>query len=483
MYFLDLEKIVTLLHLAYKSLVAIVKMRILLIVSNIDKGSSWESAPEPPLGVAYIAAYLEEDNQVKIIDNFLEKRQPTEIIKNIRKFEPDVVGLSITTFTINESLALAKLIKHWNKDIKIVAGGAHPTLFPQQILESPDIDAVVIGEGELTMKEYVNILKSEGNLRKVNGLAYKKEGRLIINSPREHVKNLDKLKFPAWHLLKIKDYPEFQISTNLVSPVMNICSSRGCPYQCLYCSSPTIWGRNWRGMSGKRIVSEIQALIKKYNINSIKFHEDHFTLNRNRVIDFCKELAKKGINIEWQCEARVNNVDPEMLKKMKKAGCKIVWFGIESGSQKILDFYRKDTNLQQIRNAIKMVKAAEIRPMGSFILGAPIETEREMKKTIRFGLNLGLEEIYFNVLVAIPGTDLYKYVIKNKLIHRKIGEVVEVSGVVSRARVIRLRSMAQKRVILHKIIKLWKRFLVYYISNPRKFLSNRLRRNIIFLLK
>ncbi|MEM0475525.1 MAG: radical SAM protein [Candidatus Norongarragalinales archaeon] len=457
----------------------------MLVVPNVPAGWDWGTLPEPPLGVAWVAAYLKDEHEVAVIDDYLEKNSRSELLRKIRSFSPDAVGFSTTTFTECEAESIAADVKKAAPETQIFFGGPHASLFPQKVLECSSVDAVVIGEGEVTCAEYLSALAAGKPLEGVKGIAFKKnneEGKVRVNEPRPYMNNLDELRFPARELLKIREYPEYKMSVSLKTPSTTMCTSRGCPYNCLYCSSPTIWGRSWRGMSGKRVTDEIEFLTEKYGVKSIKFHEDHFTFNKQRVLDICREIRERGIEIEWQCESRVNNIDAERLKAMRDAGCKIVWYGIESGTQKILDFYRKGTTLEQVKNAVRLTNEAGIEAMGSFILGAPIETREEMEETIRFGLALELKEVYFNVLLAIPGTDLYDFVVKNNFVHKYVvGGMAEVAGTVPRDEVVRLRNAAQKQVIKRKIRRNWFSLLKYFVRHPKQLFSRRALRTLEFL--
>jgi len=459
-------------------------MKVLLVVPNLPKELDWGTTPEPPLGVASVAAYLEDDHEVRILDNYLERLPPSEVEKQIRSFSPDAVGISAMTFTFGEAQKIAARVKGIDKNINVFVGGPHASLFPAEVLKCENVDAAVRGEGEFTAKEYLDCVKSGKPLNGVAGLAFRRAGKVELNPPRPVLTDLDSLRMPARHLLKIQEYPEYKMSVLLKPPLTTMCTSRGCPYNCSYCSSPTIWGRSWRGSGGKRVVDEMQFLVEKYGVRSIKFHEDHFTLNRKRVLEICSEITSRGLDVTWQCEARVNNVDREILQAMKKAGCRIVWYGIESGTQKILDFYRKGTTLEQIKNAVSLTKEAGVSPMGSFILGAPLESREEMEETIRFGLGLGLKEVYFNALIAIPGTDLYDYVVKNNYLHKHLeGGIIEVEGKVPREEVLMFRNKAQKKVITKKILENWPHLLGYFVTHPAALASKKTLNTVRFLAK
>jgi radical SAM superfamily enzyme YgiQ (UPF0313 family) len=230
-------------------------------------------------------------------------------------------------------------------------------------------------------------------------------------------------------------------------------------------------------MNGKRVADEMQELRDDYGVRSIKFHEDHFTLKKERVLDICREIKERKLDVEWQCEARVNNIDAERLKAMANAGCRIIWFGIESGTQKTLDFYRKDITLEQVKNAVALAKQAGIKPIGSFIIGAPLETEEDIQKTIDFGLGLGLEDVYFNVLTAFPGTDLYDYVKKRGFAGRLLqGGMIEIEGTTPHGRVVEMQEEAQKRLDKRKLGANWAKLAAYYARHPTRLTGSAVRK-------
>ncbi|MFH0835809.1 MAG: radical SAM protein [Candidatus Micrarchaeota archaeon] len=455
-------------------------MKVLLAMPPLPSDLSWTTKPEPPLGIAWVAACLERaGHEAAVIDLNLEHSKAADAFaRKMSSFAPDVVGVSMTTFTKNECAAIASEAR--KQGAFVLAGGAHPSLFPLDVLNSGSYDAVVVGEGEVTTTELVNALAEKRPLSQVQGIAFKHGSESVANPPRPYITDLDSLPFPARHLLSMREYPEYRLSFLLEAPATTMCTSRGCPYRCAYCSSPVIWGRSWRGMGGKRVADEMQHLRDEYGIRSIKFHEDHFTLKKERVMDICAEIKKRKLDMPWQCEARVNNIDEERLNAMADAGCQVIWFGIESGTQKVLDFYRKDITLEQVRNAVTLSKKAGIKPIGSFILGAPIESEEEIKETIEFGLGLGLEDVYFNILAAFPGTDLYEYVKKNDFVGRYLcdGGLIEIEGKTPHSRVVELQRSAQQRLDKRKLGSNWKKLLRYYARQPTRLPSAALKRGL-----
>ena len=365
--------------------------------------------PQPPLGLAMIAAVLEKNGYlVKILDlpalGFSENSVPAII----RQEKPDVVGITAMTPTINLAISAAKKVKESDSNATVVLGGAHATILPEGTLQNaPEVDIIVRGEGEQTMLELVKVLENDaGSISQVSGITYRQGTYIRSNPPRPPISDLDALPFPAFHLLPVGKYrlhPPF----GRRSPVMPIITSRGCPYRCIFCSKD-IFGRKYRGNSSAYVADEIQLLIEKFGVKEIKFYDDVFTLDRKRVIAICMQLKEQGIDIPWTCETRVNLVDGELLRVMKDAGCYMIAYGVESGNQGILNNLKKDITLERAIEAFKLTQEAEIETVAYFMIGSPGETPRTVKETIEFGKRLDPDFAQFSITTPYPGTELYR---------------------------------------------------------------------------
>ena len=292
--------------------------------------------PQPPLGLAMIAAVLMENGyEVKILDlpalGLFENSLPTIIHQE----KPDVVGITAMTSTISSAVSTAKKVKETNSNIAVVLGGAHATILPEETLKNaPEVDIIVRGEGEQTTLELVKVLEENpSSINQVLGVTYREGARIKSNPSRPLILDLDALPFPAFHLLPMGKYrlhPPF----GRRSPVMPIITSRGCPYRCIFCSK-SVFGRKYRSNSPDYMINEIQLLVEKFGVKEIKFYDDAFTLDKKRVVSFCTQLKERGIGIPWTCETRVNLVDEELLRIMNNSGCYMIEYGVESGNQEV----------------------------------------------------------------------------------------------------------------------------------------------------
>lgn len=361
-----------------------------------------------PLGLAYLAAMLEKNNyKVEILDSIALKKDSNNILNHIKKNNYDVVGITMLTPMYLRACEIIKKIRKENKKIKIIVGGPHVTIMPERTLkENKEIDVAMHGEGEITIIELIKAFERNKSLKNIKGIAYRSKDKVIMNKPREFIKNLDEIPLPARHLLPMKVYnPAPTYYRRLPSYI--IMTSRGCPYRCVYCSR--IFGKTFRLHSVERILGEMKILIEKYGAKEIIFRDDTFTINKKYVKELCNEIIKRGYHkkIEWTCMTRVNLVDKEILKLMRKAGCWSMHYGIETGSQRLLDMIKKDIKVEQIRNAIKWTREAGIETKAFFMLGLPSETREESLATLKFTKELDPDWIQVTITTPYPGTELY----------------------------------------------------------------------------
>ncbi len=358
----------------------------------------------PPLGVAYLAAYLEKyDFTVEIIDMEAEKFGLSTVPKLIEIYKPKIIGLSITAEMLCAiSLEIIKKIKSFFKT-PLIIGGVFPTCNPEYFLERSSADYIVRGEGEQTLLELTRyLLLKEGNYRNINGLSYKKDGNILHNSERDLIKNLDDIPFPAWNKLPIDKY---FLSISYWNPGFAVTASRGCPYRCIFCSISVF--KYYRVRSPKNVVDEIEILVRDYNIKDISFTDPTFNVNPKWVISFCKELLNRKIKIKWRCLGRVDKVDEKMIAYMKAAGCYNIAFGIESSKDKFLVYLRKDFSIEQVLRAVKIVKRYKIEVLASFMYGIPSQTAADLKHNIKFIKQIAPD--YLSILILNPpsGTEIH----------------------------------------------------------------------------
>jgi radical SAM superfamily enzyme YgiQ (UPF0313 family) len=365
-------------------------MRVLLLnpgVPSNEKGFAVEHLP--PLGLAYLAAVLERDGiDCDIHDNYLLGWSNEKVAVLAGAY--DVIGITGLTATSLEAIDIANRLKHKF----LICGGPHATLFPEQMIEH--FDCVVRGEGEQVITSIVK--------NRIKG---------IVEGIKTEV--LDELPMPARHKLPMGKYP----TTNeflTARKVYSINTSRGCPYLCSFCSVRTIWGRSYRAFSPGRVADEIRQLILDYNADGIYFREDNFTFDNARVHNICRLIA--GFGITWVCESRVEHLDEELIKIMYDAGCRGMWFGTESGSNKVLKALHKGTDKEKAIETFRLCKKYGIKTGASFMLGLPMETRKDMYDTLRFANSLDSYHTWFNYFLGIPGSDLYNQIIQDKTYER-----------------------------------------------------------------
>jgi len=363
---------------------------------------------EPPLGITIVAAYLKERGySVSIIDfeTTLAKSE-NEIKDHIQQEDPDIVGVSFFTYDRFEAEKVSNAAKELGKIV--IGGGLHMTFDPMNTLQSiPSMDIGVLGEGEETLCELVRAIEEERSFQDIKGIAYRKNGKVVVNQLRPLISDLDLLPMPAYHLLPMDKYPYHQIL-----------GSRGCPYDCIFCASPKFWRRKVRFRSYKLVVDEIEYLVNTYGQKEFDFKDDILFLNKEWTKNLCNELLERGTNIKWNCLGRVNLIDKSLFKLMRKAGCQTLRFGIESGNERILKVIKKDITKQQVRHAVKVAKEIPFEVGTIFMLGHPSETLDEMEETCEFAIELGAEHYNFKPADIYPGTQLFQIAVNEGLLSK-----------------------------------------------------------------
>ena len=354
----------------------------------------------PPLGLAYIAASLRRAGYNVIIkDALAEKMGLAELGDFLRSESPDILGLSSMTPVLDTTIAAVKIARPFVS--KIIVGGPHVSVRKQEIFQQcPEIDFGVVGEGEQTMVELVEALEAGREPVSIPGVI----GKNFIGPPRSLLADIDTLPFPARDLLPLEKY-HYPFSKG--KRVTTLFTSRGCPFHCVFCDK-SVFGSRWRGRSASNVVQEVDEIVNLYKITSLIIYDDLFTVDRARVNEFCESILRRGYKLDWKCESRVNLVDRETLKLMKRAGCSMIAYGVESGNQHGLDFLNKKIKLEQIRRAFRLTHQAGIETMAYFILGIPVETYEEELKTIKFAQEINPTYVQFSLLSPYYGTKLYK---------------------------------------------------------------------------
>jgi len=368
--------------------------------------------PHPPLGIAYIASFLRQNNcDVRIrdmtFDNSIENIQSL-----IHSFSPDIIGIQILSANLNNAKIVAKLAKKIKPDSLVVAGGPHPTVLQDEVISIDEIDAVVIGEGELTLLDLVRAVESGSSLSAVDGIYFKENGSVVKNRPRDGIEDLDALPFPARDLLPMEKYLSIIPIEPTPAPSTSIVTSRGCVFKCHFCHpiSLKLFGHKIRRRSPKNIVDEIATLVNKYKLRGFEIVDDLFAMNDRYVQEFCDGLIDRGLKLKWRCNSRIDTLSPEMLSAMKKAGCIALIFGVESGSQRMLDLMNKKITVEETKKAFRLCKEARISAMANILIGYPGETKESLTETVNLISEIKPEMLSLNVATPMPGTDLHDMV-------------------------------------------------------------------------
>jgi len=371
----------------------------------------------PPLGLAYIAAVLEENSiKVKILDAPALNMDFYKYRKAVSKLNVDVLGVQTTTPTINQALQVAQITKEEQSDCVITLGGYHATFMPNQILRQNDfVDIIVRNEGEYTTLDVVNAIENDKPLKNIDGINYR-DGNILIETPqRPPIENLDALPFPARHLLPMDQYMIFGRKQQLATMIC----SRGCPMGCSFCASSAMHGRRARFRSPENAVDELEQIVDAFRVNMIGFMDDTFTLYPNWVNKFCELIAKRGVDVRWGCTARVDRMGKQLLNRMKEAGCRTLLLGVESGNQGILNNVQKGATIDQARQTFKLARDIGMHTIASMTVGLPGETKVTADETMNFTRRVNPDYAIFSLATPYPGTKFFDLAEKMGLIKVK----------------------------------------------------------------
>jgi len=370
-------------------------MKVLLI----NPPYPFEECPTPPLGLMSLAGFLlAKGIDVKIEDYIITPYSKKRVSNILHEFDPDVIGATGVTMNINTSLRILKDYKEAKPSAKTVMGGPHVTFDAENILsQNSHIEYVVRGEGEITFQEFLEALKSKKSPNNLPGISCR-AGEIIIHNPdRPFIEDINMLPSPARHLVQLSKYKAMNYPLNMVT-------SRGCPHECIFCVGRKMVGGKVRYFDVKRVVDEFEML-SRMGFNQINVVDDLFTSNKKRCMAICDEILKREIKHKWNAFSRVDTISRDLLVKMKEAGCTGLCFGIESGSQEILNIAKKKTTLEKIRKAIDLCRETGMEPMASYIMGLPGETSETIEKSLKFAKEL-CSNYGFHILAPFPGTEV-----------------------------------------------------------------------------
>jgi len=379
-------------------------MKILLLRSNsLDPSTETNiTGIYPPLGLAYLASALDSrGHDTTIIDNQILGMRPARLKGVIAESAPELMLISSMTPSWHQAVRACRALKEAFPHIPIGVGGAQISAYPGESVAEPSIDFGVYGEGEITINEVARSLEEKKGLADISGVAFTEGGKVRVNPPRETVKELDSLAFPAIEKLPYERYRALSVR----SPFFTMISSRGCPFKCGFCHQGYLG--NYRARSAENVAEEITLLVKKHGIKEILFFDETFCIDKERTLSICDMISQRGLEFSWDIRTRVDLIDAETIKAMKKTGCSRIHIGIESGDQAVLDRMKKDISLCEIERKVRLAKDAGLEVRGYFMLAYPGETRETMLKTIEFSKSLPLDWASFTVTIGLPHTDIY----------------------------------------------------------------------------
>ena len=395
----------------------------------------------PPLSILYLASVLEEIGvEVSVLDQPALGLTVKETLRWVEKENPDVLGFSTLTSSGQTAGLISNKVKEKNPKVTTVFGNHHATFNAERILTKyPSVDIVARGEGEKTVVELANCLKNGEDLKKVRGINFRNEGKMVSTPDQPLIKDLDSLPLPDRKLIDVEYHCVIAGANIAPKKFTSIVTSRGCVYGCRFCSCTKLAKKRWRPRSAKNTVEELQFLASE-GYKQLIFVDDAFTMNPKRVIEICRGIRKEKLDLEWICEGRVDICSYSMLREMVQAGCRVLYLGIENANQRILDYYNKRITPEQSETAVRTAKKAGVDVVaGSFIIGAPDETREEIWNTVKFAQRVPIDLPQFNILGAHPGNDIWnEFVAKGFLDPEKWWEKgVAVSEVYPYAKVFR----------------------------------------------
>jgi len=370
----------------------------------MQREGAW-TAVWTPISMSLCAAVLEkEDIDCRLTDCIVEDVDIKSIQEKVAKFKPDLVVLNSATPSIASDLKVGKYLKEVVPGVRVAAIGIHPTAMPKESFDLAEgLDYIISGEPEYTVRDLAKALRENKPTDAIPGLIQKKEGRLVIGPVRPFIEDLDQLPFPAWHLI---DKTKYQMPF-LNRPFFLVATGRGCPYQCTFCADDAYYGKKLRLRSPKQIADELEWAWREHGVKDFLFWSESFTINRQFAKDVADEIYRRKLDVHWVCNSRVDNVDQELLDKIKRAGCWMIGYGVESANQKILDSVKKGIKVSQTVEAVMMAKKAGLNVTAHCVLGFPGETKETIRETIDFTKGLPLDFAQYYCAVPFPGSKFY----------------------------------------------------------------------------
>lgn len=372
----------------------------------------------PPLGLLYIASSLKavRPDSIRVLDAFCENLSVEQLVQRAVQEKPDVFGINCSTHTFLRAIEAVRGIHDALPDTTLVMGGYHSTFAAEKILRDyPFVDYVIKGEAERAFPHLMDALESGTPPEHVEGISYLDDGALV-NQPLAVIRDLDELPFPDRALLGDLEYGYFHQNIRLTyGKFTTICSSRGCPFTCRYCSCAAFSQRRWRARGATSVVDELEIL-QDQGYESVVFVDDNFTLKKSRVTEICEQLRARKIHMRYYCEGRVDNAPYSLLREMKRAGFDVIYFGVESPTPRVLDYYKKTITSEQATKAVADAKRAGMVVITSFIIGAPVESREDIDHTIDFIRALRPHGVQVNILDCLIGTPIWDELVQKGIV-------------------------------------------------------------------
>jgi len=360
----------------------------------------------PPISLTQTAAILRERGyEVRVNDCSVEGVDREALRAILKDFSPQLVVMNSTTPSLNFDMTIPALVKEELPEAKVAAFGIHVGTLPEETFSMSDaLDYIVRGEPEYTIADLADGLANETDLSAIAGLSLRRNGAIFHAQNRGFFKNLDEMPYPAWDLIDLDNY-KLPFSGR---HFLMVTTARGCPYDCIYCVAQSYYGRKIRMRKVPKIVDEIEYLGERYGVRDFFFWSESFTIIKAAIKELCREILRRNLKVRWVCNSRVDNIDQELLELMKKAGCWMISYGIESGEQAILDAIKKDITLDQIRETVYLTRRIGFQIAGHFVLGLPGETAQTLQKTYDFACSLDLDYAQFYCASPWPGSEFYR---------------------------------------------------------------------------
>lgn len=372
----------------------------------------------PPLGLLYVAGFIKEKtgHQVSLIDADALSLGHEELMSRIKEINPQMIGLTVTTHTLYDSAKTVKMIKNTFPDISIVLGGPHVTLFPKESAMLEGVDFCISGEGEIPFAMLADTLEKGSDLSVIPGLSYFEKGTVKINDENHFVSDINMLPFPAREISNIELYRTV-LSDKF--PVTSMITSRGCPYKCSFCDRPLLKGGKWRSISAESVVREMEEC-RKLGIKEIAVYDDTFSVDRLRALEICRLKKAVGNDLNFSIRTRADLVDEELIKALKDAGCTAIHFGVESGSETVLERMNKQFSLEKVLNSCELAKKYGLEVLTYFMIGNPGEKADDIEKTGNLIKKIDPDYLHLTILMPFPGTEVYNEMLNTGMLRSDV---------------------------------------------------------------